>query len=401
MARPGESLRLAVEVLLRQPGRSALTVLGLAIGVGAFIAMMSFGQGARRSVLSQFESLGINVLKVQSTTGPTGGPPSPLTDADVKAIQRDATSVIAVLPVARRSMSASFEHAQRPTNVYGTVPRFTSLHGWTLQTGGTIDQSDVDRARKVCVMGMTPVRELFGDEDPVGRTLTLGGSLPCRVIGVLAAKGNATNGEDLDDIVVMPVTTYRNYVDSRGFYADIEVEPASPALLETARAEVSTALRRTHRLAPGDESDFKTKSPLEVIRAVDATARILSALLAGIALVSLLVGGIGIMNIQLVSVAERTGEIGIRAAIGASPRQILGQFLSEAGALSLLGVSVGILAGIGVASAVAHWMAWPRIISPVGVALGALFGLSVGVAFGYLPAHRAAKLDPIDALRQE
>jgi putative ABC transport system permease protein len=396
-----DRLRSGLEIVVRQPGRSALTVLGLAIGVGAFIAMISFGEGARRSVLSQFEALGTNVLKVQSTTGPDGRPPEPLTDADVRAIQREATSVVAVLPVARSSMSAAYRRSVRSTNVYGTVPGFAALHAWQVQTGGNFDQTDVEQAKKVCVFGMTPVRELFGDADPVGQTVTLAGIMPCRIIGVLAPKGFATNGNDLDDLVLMPVSTYRNYLGRGASYADIEVEPANPALLEPARAEVTTILRRTHRLGPDEADDFKTKSPLEVIRAADRTSRILSSLLAGIAFVSLLVGGIGIMNIQLVSVAERTEEIGIRAAIGASPRQILAQFLGEAAALSLLGVVLGVGAGIAVASGVASWMAWPRVISPAGVTLAALFGLAVGIAFGYLPAHRAARLDPIDALRHE
>lgn len=400
MAALSDRLRSAVEIVVRQPGRSALTVLGLAIGVGAFIAMVSFGEGARRSVLSQFEALGTNVLRVQRTTGPNGRAPEPLTDRDIRAIRREATTVVSVLPVARRSATISYGKNRRSTNVYGTVPRFASLHAWETQTGGNFDQRDVDKAGKVCVLGMTPVRELFGERDPVGQTVTIAG-MPCQVIGVLSPKGFATNGDDLDNLVLTPVSTFANYLGGGTGYAEIEAEPANPALLDAAREEVTTILRHTHRIGPDEEADFKTKSPLEVIRAADRTSRILSGLLAGIALVSLLVGGIGIMNIQLVSVAERTGEIGIRAAIGASPTQILMQFLGEAAALSILGVALGILAGVAVASGVASWMAWPRVISPPGVALAALFGLAVGIAFGYLPAHRAARLDPIDALRHE
>lgn len=398
-----ETIALAFQVMMRRPAQSALTVLGLTIGVGAFIAMVSFGEGARRSVISQFEALGANVIKVgvASVQQTHGRQPRLLTDRDVAAIRRETTSVAIAAPVIQRDADATRAGKHHSTRTYATLPAFTDMHDWQMSAGGVYDDADLARRAKVCVIGTTVVRELFDMEDPLGGTLTIYGGLPCQVIGVLAPKGHATNGDDLDDVVLVPLTTATNYLGEGTGYSSIEVQPQSPALLQTAQQEVTEVLRHTHAISANDFDDFKVSSPLEVIRAVDRTTQILSHLLQSIAALSLLVGGIGVMNIQLVSVAERTEEIGIRSAIGASPRQILRQFLAEAAALSLSGALSGVIVGMLVATIVAAWMGWPRVISPVGVATSALFGIGVGMVFGYLPARRAADLDPVEALRHE
>jgi len=399
-----EAGRTALEVVLRHPARSGLTVLGLAIGVGAFIAMVSFGEGARRSVVAQFQPLGLSVLRV----GPNadvkqvrGQSARTLTETDAAAIRRDASSVQEVLPIKRFNTDVATGGTHTWTQIWGTTPGFLGAHDWGVAAGGMFDDVDVTQRAKVCVLGTTPAHALFGDRDPLGETLTISGTVSCRVIGVLSNKGYSTGGSDLDALVLVPVTTYTAYFDTRPRYDNIEILPAAPELVETARAEVTDVLRRSHDIREGERDDFWVSSPTAVVKAADRTSRILSGLLQGIAAVSLLVGGIGVMNIQLVAVAERTQEIGVRSALGASPRQILAQFLWEAAMLSAVGAALGVALGIVVAVVMAEQMGWPRVISPEGVVVSALFGIGVGVVFGLLPARRAADLDPVAALRHE
>jgi putative ABC transport system permease protein len=399
-----DTLASSLRSVLRHPGRTIMTVLGLTIGVGAFIAMVSFGEGARRAVIGQFEALGVNLLRVTSVAGvrqPRGRGTQQLTDRDLAAIRREATSVAHVIPVFKQTAPVGYQGSKQLAQVYGTTPRFTAVHYWRFSAGGMFSDGDVEQRTKVCAIGMTPATKLFGTRDPLGATIRVSSRLSCRVIGVLAPKGAGTNGQDLDDIVLVPSSTYATFIARRSNYSSIEIEPLEPGLLEVARTEVTNTLRRTHGLQKGDFDDFSVSSPAEVVRAVQRTSSILGGLLQGIAAVSLLVGGIGIMNIQLVSVAERTKEIGIRSAIGGSPRQILVQFLSEALVLSLIGAAAGVALGLSVAAVVANFMGWTRVISPEGVILSAAFGIGVGVVFGFLPARRAAELDPVEALRHE
>lgn len=397
-----ELFGMAFETLRRNPGRSVLTLLGLAIGVGAFIAMVSFGEGARRAVMDQFQALGTHLIRVRGTTR-GGQDRRPLTDQDVAAIERDSLSIGDVIPVARMTFEATHGGRQWWTQVNGTEPAFTTLHNWDLSLGGLFNDRDLNQRAKVCVLGQTIVRELFGDPelDVLGETVTLGGLLTCRVIGVLGPKGTSTSGNDVDDIILIPVTTFSTYFGLPTGYAALEIGPASPELVETAKSDAAAVLRRSHGLGLEEADDFQIDSPTEVIKAVDRTATILARLLQGIAAVSLFVGGVGIMNIQLVSVTERTAEIGIRSAIGASPRQILAQFLVEGVLLSLLGAIFGIILGVGISVTVAGYMGWQRITSISDVVFAAAFGIGVGLLFGFLPARRAAMLDPIEALRRQ
>lgn len=399
-----EGVASAVQILVRYPARSALTVLGLAMGVAAFIAMVSFGEGARRSVLAQFQALGTNLLVVTSSPGQRQAlelPAQPLTDRDVAALRREATTLAEIVPVARLEQDVARSGTHHFVRVQGTASAFADLHEWPIAAGGMFDSADVAQLAKTCVLGATPVRALFGDDDPLGETVTIGGVLPCRVVGVLAAKGYSVGGDDIDDLVLLPITTFDAYWSPSSGYFRLELQPARPGLMDAARTEVAEILARSHRLKDGEERDFRVTSPLEVAKAVETTSGILTSLLRGIAAVSLLVGGIGIMNIQLVSVAERTREIGIRAAIGASPTQIMTQFLWEGVALTVVGALAGVALGLIVASATAEMMQWPRVISGTGITGAVGFAVAVGLAFGYLPARRAAALDPIEALRHE
>ncbi len=399
-----EVLGHAIRTAVRNPGRSILTMLGLAIGVGAFIAMVSFGTGARRSVLEQFEVLGTRVIRVRSNVGRTDvseGGAQPLTNTEVAALLRDGTAFSRVVPAVTQVHSVTNATASHFTSVTGTTPELTAVNDWPTLIGGMFDDVDLQQRAKVAVLGATVARKLFGSADPLGQSVNIGSNLPCQIIGVLAEKGQSTSGRDLDDTVLVPASTFQAFLGMPNGFTDIHVQVQSPGMLNTAIAEATRIIRQSHRLSEGDANDFRIGSPVQAQRAAEDVAGILTALLAGIAAVSLLVGGIGVMNIQLVSVAERTKEIGVRSAIGASPQQILKQFLSEAFVLSFTGSLAGVVLGWLLATVVAQGMGWAEGVSLATILGSGAFGTLVGMGFGYLPAQRAAQLEPIDALRHE
>jgi putative ABC transport system permease protein len=393
----------AVRTAVRNPGRTLLTMLGLAIGVGAFLAMVSFGTGARTAVMQQFEVLGTRVFYIWTNMDRRnfGGSAKPLTDLDVEVLRHEAITVERVVPRITEVQNVKSQYDTYATKVWGTMPGFVQIREWPLLLGGMFDDTDVQQRAKVAVLGTTVAQELFGRLDPVGQTITIGSNLPCRIIGVLASKGEQTTGEDMDDIVLIPATTYQAFLGMPIGYHGLMLQVRNIGLLETAMVESATIMRRSHRLSENEPDDFRMASPAQAAQAARLVSNILTGLLVGIAAVSLLVGGIGVMNIQLVSVAERTKEIGIRSAIGASPRQILIQFLAEAVVLSSIGSLLGVALGWLASSLVARAMAWSGNLSILAILGAALFGTSVGVAFGYLPARRAAQLEPIEALRHE
>jgi len=391
-----EAILTGVRSLRRNPGRSGLTVLGLAIGVATFIATVSFGLGARASVVEQFKWLGVDILSVRSY----GRSPRPLTRQDLERLA-SLPSVEFAAPEFRWNGSMVRRSQELMAEVRASSVEYFEIFETPVALGGPYDAEDLRERAKVCVLGRTVVEALFPEGSALGGTIQIDGRMRCRVIGILESKGRATSGRDLDSVVLMPSTTARTHL--RGLDASfhqIHVRPRAEQRDE-AEAEIVEVMRKSHELREGEADDFSIRSPDQAAEVADEVASIMTSLLGAIAAVSLLVGGIGIMNIQLVAVAERTREIGIKAAIGASPRQILLQFLAEAVFLAGVGTALGTGAGVGVALGVAEAMSWPTAVPVAAVVIAVLFGAGTGVLFGLLPARRAADLDPIVALRQE
>jgi len=403
-------LRLAFLALGRNTMRSFLTALGIIIGVGAFIAMVVIGEGAKARVEEAFSSMGTNLLIVlpgsSSQRGVFGGFGSlpTLTWDDLKAIQTEVPSVRHAAPQLRSTGSVVSEEQNWTTSVTGVTPEYFEIRNWQVTSGVCFTASDIDAATKVVLLGRTVADRLYGPgADPIGQTVRIKG-MPFQVIGLMDRKGQSPMGQDYDDAVFIPVSTYRSKVQGGlGNFIAGSVFVGASSAQSTARAEreVRSLLRDRHRLGPETDDDFQVRNLTEIATAQQEGTRTLTTLLASIAAVSLIVGGIGIMNIMLVSVTERTREIGVRMAVGAKPRHILAQFLTEALSLSVMGGVTGAALGLLTASRLAARFGWPILVRPGIVALALLFSALVGVVFGLYPAQRASRLDPIEALRYE
>ena len=407
----GASVQIALRALRVNKLRSALTMLGIIIGVSAVIAMMAVGSGARERIAEQIRSIGSNVIIVLSGSTTSGGirlghgTLLTLTEDDATAIAREVPAVEAAAPTMRGTGQVVFGNQNWSTVIQGATPEYLVVREWPVVSGRGIMSQDVDGAAKVVLLGQTVAANIFGDSDPVGEIIRIK-KVPFTVVGVLVAKGQSAWGQDQDDIVVIPLSTAKRKVlgvsqaNARSVGAII-VRAKGPEWMDEAVEQMTVLLRQRHRLQPGQEDDFTVRNLSEVFAAQEESARTMSLLLGAIASVSLLVGGIGIMNIMLVSVTERTREIGIRMAVGARERDILTQFLIEAVTLALIGGLVGIALGVGGSALLSFLAQWETLIAPQAILLAFLFSTVVGVFFGYYPARKAASLDPIEALRYE
>ncbi len=401
-----ETISIAIDSLLRHKMRALLTMLGIIIGVGAVIAMVAVGQGAQSAVEAQIASLGSNVLIVfpgatsQGGVSFGAGTAQTLTLADVEAIRTQCPAVAAVSPVNRITRQVIAGNLNWSTSIQGANTDFFRIREWRVELGEPFTEQDVRAATKVCVIGKTVADRLFPDGDPVGATLRIQ-KLPFKVLGVLAPKGQNAMGMDQDDLIIAPFSTVQRKLQGVDFVGTIQMSAVTKMQIPEAQEQVTELLRIRHRLAEWQDNDFTIRNQSDIAAAATATSSFMTILLGSIAFLSLVVGGIGIMNIMLVSVQERTREIGIRMSVGARRQDILQQFLIEALMLSIIGGLIGI--GIGVASSgiISKFAGWPVFISPEAVGMAFFFSGFVGVFFGFYPAKKAAALSPIEALRYE
>jgi putative ABC transport system permease protein len=406
-----EAIRSAFSSIGANALRSLLTMLGIVIGVAAVIAMVAIGSGARNLVDRQIRSLGANLAIVSPGNVTQGGArlgagaASTLTDEDAGAIRAEIEGVVAAAPFVNGRAQVVAGAVNWNTNVYGVDLDWFAAREWDVADGRGFDPEELRRGDIVAILGQTVARRLFGGEDPLDRTIRVR-NVPFRIIGIMAPKGQSAFGQDQDDAIFVPLEAGRRRVIGRNYAKDrsvmsIFVKFASEADIAPGIERAGALLRQRHGQTPDQEDDFTIRNLTEIANTAGAAASTLALLVAGVAGVSLLVGGIGIMNIMLVSVTERTREIGLRLAVGARPRDIRAQFLIESATLATLGGAIGVALGVGAAHAIARLAGWPSLVSADAILLAVGFSALVGVFFGFYPAQRAAKLDPIEALRRE
>jgi putative ABC transport system permease protein len=397
---------ISLRALRRNKMRSMLTALGIIIGVASVVAMVAVGNGAQARITSQVSALGQNLLSVFAGSRKSGGvnsglgSASALTLADADAIGREVTDVVAISPEASTTAQAIANGRNWSTTVAGESPDYLKIRDWKLASGSMFTEREVRSSAKVAVIGSKTANELFGPLNPVGQTVRVG-NIPFVIIGLLESKGAGMGGQNQDDRIIIPYTTAMKRITGEKYLRSINVQIVSSERMEVAQQQITSLLRQRHRLTTGRDNDFNIFNQKEIADTVNSISKIITLLLGSIAGISLVVGGIGIMNIMLVSVTERTREIGIRIAVGAQPGDIKLQFLIEAITLSLLGGGIGVLAGIGASRLVAVFADFNAIVSTGSILLAFSVSFAIGVFFGFYPASKAARLDPIEALRYE
>ena len=401
-----DTFRMAFRALARNKLRTTLTMLGIMIGIGAVICTVAIGEGGSSLVHEQLVGLGTNLVWIEAggrnvngvRTG--NGATKSLTVDDAMAIGRSVPLIASVAPAVDGPVQVVYGNQNWSTHYRGVSPEYFEIRRWTVERGSLFTTSAVEHMNNVCVLGRTVVDSLFGTDDPIGKTLRLKNQ-PFRVIGVMQAKGLATSGFDQDDFVNIPYTTAMKKLAGTYWLNDIFASAVSPEAVTPAIDQVRRLLRQRHHLRPEEPDDFNIRHPEDTLQAQEEASRTFTLMLASIASISLLVGGIGIMNIMLVSVTERTREIGVRMTVGATEQDVQKQFLIEAVTLSLLGGAAGVVFGMGASAGVSQLLHWPSIISPIAIVTAAIFSTAIGILFGYYPAQKASRLDPIEALRYD
>jgi putative ABC transport system permease protein len=405
------AVEIALTALRANRLRSALTMLGIVIGVAAVIAMVAVGSGATERIQQQIEAIGSNLILVTPGSITSNGvrlgsgATVTLSEDDARAIASECPAVAAVAPTVRGGAQVTYGNNNWATSIVGTTPDYLTIRDQTVVRGNPFSADDGSSGTKVALLGGTVPQNLFGSADPTGQTIRIK-NVPFTVDGVLSAKGQSPTGQDQDDVILIPISTAKRQVvgasqANAGSIGAIMVQAVDAHSMDEAQSEIEALVRQRHRIQPGQDDDFTVRNLSDVFSAQESSARVMSILLGAIASVSLVVGGIGIMNIMLVSVTERTREIGLRIAIGARTRDLLAQFLVEAVTLSILGGIAGILVGLTASALISHFAGWNTLVSPTAMALAFVFSALVGVFFGYYPARKAALLDPIEALRYE